>query len=294
MYIDCKSTNFRYVERRPNVKAYIKDILEYNVLSVERQLELLEQTKSSDEKVRQSAIDELVETNQRFVFSVAKKYANSENLLDLVNEGNIGLITAIKRFNPNNGNRFLTYAIWWIRRYISNYLLTDKSFVKCNNLNKFSRIIPKIKIELLNKYGREPSFDEVNDVMQKRYGCKMIDSVDFNGTRKYEIDDHYEELEDDHVRTELQFNRRTATDNVTEDIDKNYIKEFANFLISKLTETEKEVVTKRFGIGCQEMTVASIANDLNVTGATVRNILKKASNKLKAYENLNQPDGGTY
>ena len=284
MFIDCKSTNFRYVERRPNVEAYVRDVRDYQVLSADEQLQLLELTKSEDNVVKQKAIDKLVETNQRFVFSVAKKYANSENILDLVSEGNIGLIKAIERFDPNSGNRFLTYAVWWIRRYISDFIIQNKSFVKCNNSLRFARLIPKVKNELFVKIGREPSFEEVNELLQEKYDCKMQDESDYEGVYKYELDVEYNGEADDMQNADAIYNQKTATDNVSEDIDNSYIKEFTDFLISKLTEREKDIVSKRYGIGCAEMTVTAIAEEYNVSGNTIRNILNKAKNKMKEYE----------
>lgn len=284
MFIDCKSTNFRYVERRPNVEAYVRDVRDYQVLSADEQLQLLELTKSEDNIVKQKAIDKLVETNQRFVFSVAKKYANSENILDLVSEGNIGLIKAIERFDPNSGNRFLTYAVWWIRRYISDFIIQNKSFVKCNNSLRFARLIPKVKNELFVKIGREPSFEEVNELLQEKYDCKMQDESDYEGVYKYELDVEYNGEADDMQNADTIYNQKTATDNVSEDIDNSYIKEFTDFLISKLTEREKDIVSKRYGIGCAEMTVTAIAEEYNVSGNTIRNILNKAKNKMKEYE----------
>lgn len=284
MFIDCKSTNFRYVERRPNVEAYVRDVRDYQVLSADEQLQLLELTKSEDNVVKQKAIDKLVETNQRFVFSVAKKYANSENILDLTSEGNIGLIKAIERFDPNSGNRFLTYAVWWIRRYISDFIIQNKSFVKCNNSLRFARLIPKVKNELFVKLGREPSFEEVNELLQEKYDCKMQDESDYEGVYKYELDIEYNGEADYMQNADTIYNQKTATDNVSEDIDNSYIKEFTDFLISKLTEREKDIVSKRYGIGCAEMTVTAIAEEYNVSGNTIRNILNKAKNKMKEYE----------
>lgn len=284
MFIDCKSTNFRYVERRPNVEAYVRDVRDYQVLSADEQLQLLELTKSEDNIVKQKAIDKLVETNQRFVFSVAKKYANSENVLDLVSEGNIGLIKAIERFDPNSGNKFLTYAVWWIRRYISDFIILNKSFVKCNNSLRFARLIPKVKNELFVKLGREPSFEEVNELLQEKYDCKMQDESDYEGVYKYELDIEYNGESDEIQNADTIYNQKTATDNVSEDIDNSYIKEFTDFLISKLTEREKDIVSKRYGIGCSEMTVTAIAEEYNVSGNTIRNILNKAKNKMKEYE----------
>lgn len=287
MFIDCKSTNFRYVERRPNVEAYVRDIRDYEILSIEEQIHLLELSKSKDEIVRQKAINRLVETNQRFVFSVAKKYANSENILDLVNEGNIGLIKAIDKFNLKSGNRFLTYAVWWIRRYISDYIIDSKGFVKCNNLKRFARLIPRVKLELYERLNREPSFEEVNEELQEKYGIQMQDNADYSGVYRCELDAPVEDYEDDRSNTESLFNLKTASDNVSDSIDENYVKEFTAFLMDKLTEKEKEVVSKRYGIGCQEMTITSIANEMNVTGSTIRNILNKAKQKLKKYEDYN-------
>lgn len=285
MFIDCKSTNFRYVERRPNVEAYVRDVRDYKVLSADEQLHFLELSKSADSTIRKKAIDKLVETNQRFVFSVAKKYANSENLLDLVSEGNIGLIKAIEKFDINSGNRFLTYAVWWIRRYISDFIIQNNSFVKCNNSLRFGRLIPKVKSSLFEKLGREPSFEEVNEVLQEKYNCKMQDESDFNNIRKYELDVEYNGDTDDTQNADTIYNQKTATDNITEAIDNNYIKEFTSFLMDKLSDREKDIISKRYGIGCTEMTVTAIAEEYNLTGTTIRNILNNAKNKMKEYEN---------
>ena len=120
-----KKTNF-VGANDPGVNAYLKDINRYKVLSASEEAELVKKMREGDESAR----EKLTTANLRFVYAVAKRYANSDNLLDLVQEGNTGLITALSAFDPEKGTRFLSCAVWYITRSILAHINGENALIR--------------------------------------------------------------------------------------------------------------------------------------------------------------------
>lgn len=287
MIVDCKTHSGRYINYDGITDAYIRDVRNYDVISPQKQKELLRQSHSSDKQTRQNAIDKLVQSNQRFILSFAKKWSRGNNLLDVVNEANLGLLEAIEKYDVDSDNNFLTYAVWWIRKYVKDYRNLYDNVVKRPNANRHNLYVPKAKRWFENKYQREPTNEELIEVLRKRYNYRIQDPSDLDDLRPYTIDDCDSDGELSLCETDRLFNEKTATDNVNDGIDSEYIQDFVDFLLSKLNETERSVVVKNYGIGCLPKTVDAIADEMNVPSYKIRNILKKTHNKLKQYENFN-------
>jgi DNA-directed RNA polymerase sigma subunit (sigma70/sigma32) len=127
MIVDCKKQDNFHINRTTAVELYFKEIRKYPVLSSDEQRELLIKAKDGDMCAR----DKLVKCNQLFVASIAKKYQTDGNFLDIVNEGNIGLLMAIDKFDLSKGNGFLTYAVGWVRKKI-NHKCCNESVQDCS------------------------------------------------------------------------------------------------------------------------------------------------------------------
>lgn len=287
MITDCKSHSGRYIKYTGITKAYIEEVRNYDVISPQEQKRLLSLAHSSDNQVKQEAINRLVQSNQRFIISFAKKWSQEDNLLDVINEANLGLLEAIDKYDTNSDNNFLTYAVWWIRKYVKDYHNVYDNIVKRPNANKHNLYVPKARRWFENKYHREPTNEELIEILHKRYHYTIQDPTDLDELRPYTIDNSDIDNELNLCETDRLFNEKTAVDNVSNGINDEYTKSFVSFLLGKLNDTERDVIVKNYGIGCFPKTVDSIADELNIPSYKVRSILKKTHNKLKRYENFN-------
>ena len=287
MITDCKSHSGRYIKYTGITKAYIEEVRNYDVISPQEQKRLLSLAHSSDNQVKQEAINRLVQSNQRFIISFAKKWSQEDNLLDVINEANLGLLEAIDKYDTNSDNNFLTYAVWWIRKYVKDYHNIYDNIVKRPNANKHNLYVPKARRWFENKYHREPTNEELIEILHKRYNYVIQDPTDLDELRPYTIDNSDIDNELNLCETDRLFNEKTAVDNVSNGINDEYTKSFVSFLLGKLSDIERDVIVKNYGIGCFPKTVDSIADELNIPSYKVRNILKKTHNKLKRYENFN-------
>lgn len=287
MITDCKAHSGRYIKYTGITKAYIEEVRNYDVISPQEQKRLLRLAHSSDNQVKQEAINRLVQSNQRFIISFAKKWSQEDNLLDVINEANLGLLEAIDKYDTNSDNNFLTYAVWWIRKYVKDYHNVYDNIVKRPNANKHNLYVPKARRWFENKYHREPTNEELIEILHKKYNYVIQDPTDLDELRPYTIDNSDIDNELNLCETDRLFNEKTAVDNVSSGINDEYTKSFVSFLLGKLSDTERDVIVKNYGIGCFPKTVDSIADELNIPSYKVRSILKKTHNKLKRYENFN-------
>lgn len=287
MITDCKTHSGRYIKYTGITKAYIEEVRNYGVISPQEQKRLLSLAHSSDNQVKQEAINRLVQSNQRFIISFAKKWSQEDNLLDVINEANLGLLEAIDKYDTNSDNNFLTYAVWWIRKYVKDYHNVYDNIVKRPNANKHNLYVPKARRWFENKYHREPTNEELIEILHKKYNYVIQDPTDLDELRPYTIDNSDIDNELNLCETDRLFNEKTAVDNVSSGINDEYTKSFVSFLLGKLSDTERDVIVKNYGIGCFPKTVDSIADELNIPSYKVRSILKKTHNKLKRYENFN-------
>ena len=217
-------------------------------------------------------------SNLRLVVSIAKRYKSRYEFLDLISEGNIGLMKAIERFDISLGNKFSTYATWWIRQYVRKAIQEQSQNIR----------IPSNLGEKIIKYKRE-----VNKLEQKfGDGLSRDDISDFLGYTQEEIEqyEHYYSISSLSLDQPVGEDKETTMGNFIEantDVSNDAIKEILKTDISKLFETlserEKEVIMRRFGFNEENrpMTLQEVGNELNVTRERIRQIEFKALHKMK-------------
>ena len=249
MITDCKTHSGRYIKYTGITKAYIEEVRNYDVISPQEQKRLLSLAHSSDNQVKQEAINRLVQSNQRFIISFAKKWSQEDNLLDVINEANLGLLEAIDKYDTNSDNNFLTYAVWWIRKYVKDYHNVYDNIVKRPNANKHNLYVPKARRWFENKYHREPTNEELIEILHKKYNYVIQDPTDLDELRPYTIDNSDIDNELNLCETDRLFNEKTAVDNVSSGINDEYTKSFVSFLLGKLSDTERDVIVKNYEIG---------------------------------------------
>ena len=254
---------------------YLQDICSEELLTPEEEVQLAQRIKNGD----QEALDRLTKANLRFVVSVAKQYQNQGlSLPDLINEGNVGLIKAAKRFDETRGFKFISYAVWWIRQSILQALAEQSRIVRLplnqvGSLNKINKALSKFEQE--NE--RQPSDEELSEIIDVPRD-KISDTLRVSG-RHVSVDAPFVEGEDNSLLDVLPNDDSPSA-------DKGLVNESLNTEIeralSTLTDREREIIKSFFGIGCQEMTLEEIGERFGLTRERVRQIKEKAIRRLKS------------
>ncbi|MBC7361193.1 MAG: sigma-70 family RNA polymerase sigma factor [Candidatus Aminicenantes bacterium] len=273
-----------YLESR-NLKLYFEEISKIPPITEEEEKELAERLKKGDPE----AIRRLIEGNLRFVVSYVKKYQGMGlSLLDLINEGNLGLVEAAQRFDPSRNVKFISYAVWWIRQAIIHalsqsshyYNLPQKTSDKISRMNR--------EMEALRKeLGREPTRDEIAQRLQMTpeevADLELIQEKGLSLSDKLGEDE--ELVVEDRVSDEL-------TPSVEYQIIKNSIEQQIREVLNELDEREALVLKLRFGIDGEEpMTLQEIGDRLGLTRERIRQIEQKAMRKLAKSQKLKQLRG---
>lgn len=257
---------------------YLKDVRKYKILDLEEELNLIRKAQTGDSE----ALNKVVNSNLRFVISLAKQYSSYGcPILDLINEGNIGLIEAIKGFDETKGFKFLSFAVWCIRKYILQSLNKNLNIIKKpSNKQSIQREYTKVRRTLEQLYGREVNDSEVADVTQ----IPVKDFIDVN-TTIISLETTTDEEEDFSVLD-------TLTDGVESDKglrDQN-LNKVLNILFNKcLTRNEIKVIKNLYGIDTPELTPTILADKMKITATRVLQLRQNALNKLrKEYKHLQE------
>lgn len=267
------------------IDTYIKSFKQHELLTKEEEMKCFDMYKNGTPAERDRAVERLIMANQRFVFSLAKKYAkgNSDKILDYVNEGNIGIMNAIEKFEPERGYKFITCAVWYIRQQMTAYSLTTDLFLRKTNNAKIGNNVLKFKKEFWNTYHREPTCDEILEDLDKR-GIKIKNKFDVEDLVKSSIDST---LNDDNMTFETNpvYVQNSATENDFEtEIDKDYERQMTESLLSNLDDRSRNIIMQIYGIGHEApVDIEVIAENLNLTPTRVNQIKNGAIKKLKEF-----------
>jgi RNA polymerase primary sigma factor len=254
---------------------YLQEIGRMDLLTSDEEVELAQRIRSGD----RLALEKLTKANLRFVVSVAKQYQNNGLTLgDLINEGNLGLIKAAKRFDETRGFKFISYAVWWIRQSILQALAEQSRIVRLP-LNRVGSIkkVSKAFAELEQKFEREPSPAEMADKLEITVR-EVIQTIKISG-KHISIDASLVEGEDNSLLNVL-----ADKDQITPDsglLQDSLCKEVQRAL-STLASREASVLTHYFGLNGQTaMTLEEIGENFNLTRERVRQIKEKAIRRLR-------------
>ena len=276
--MNTKNYNCKFYSGNDTLNKYLSDIRKYKVLTPEEEVELFERISDGDE----SAKARIVESNQRFVYSLAKIYSkNDDEVLDYVNEGNIGLMTAIDTFDVTKGMKFITYAVWYIRRSMNYYLSTMNSLVAKSNNMKYGKKIDYIKQECMCTNGYEPTYDEIVDMMKEKYNIDIKDICDVYDLNISSIN---QQLDDDYtIEDNSEFNEVTSSVNAYEtETDNTYNNELVGNILSTLTEKQQDIIRMSFGIGYERyFTAEEIGDKYEMDEMTVNQLKNNIIKYLK-------------
>jgi RNA polymerase primary sigma factor len=258
-----------------SLEKYLQEIGREELITAEEEVRLARKIKEGD----QTALDRLTKANLRFVVSVAKQYQNQGlSLPDLINEGNLGLIKAAKRFDETRGFKFISYAVWWIRQSILQALAEQSRIVRLplnqvGSLNKISKAYSKLEQE----YEREPSPEELSRILELP-SEKITDTMRVSG-KHVSMDAPFVQGEDNSLLDVLENSDSPRADSLL--MNESLQKEIDRSL-STLTEREREVIRLFFGIGMNHgLTLEEIGAKFDLTRERVRQIKEKAIRRLR-------------
>lgn len=255
---------------------YLKEINRIPLLTPEEEMRLAKRAVKGDEFARKK----IIESNLRFVVNVAKKYQNQGlPLIDLINEGNIGLMTALGKFDPDRGYHFISYGVWWIRQAVMK-AINEKSRAVRLPLNRTNELlqIQKAQKSLMNQNNTEdPTVEEigeltgldpshVSDLLAISREMVSLDAPVFNDNGNSNIGDFIED----------------ATQSPEDSLMDVSLKEDINLVLSQLSDKEREIIELRYGlVGKSPMSLKEIGELYNLTKERIRQIEKKALERLK-------------
>jgi len=249
------------------IQNYIKDIRKIKVITHLRQNEIFELLKNKElsKKERQDLLNELVIGNLRFVITVAKSYQNNGmDLIDLISEGNIGLMKAAERFDPNSGYKFISYAVWWVKQSIMA------------SLNENSRMI-RLPSNIIQENQKRRKNDQItrDDQFFINYddlGHEVVLPHCVN------LNDEINEEGDQLIDTIINPNADNPEDilNTAEEIKKR-----VSMMLSILDEREKVIIEKSYGLNGVEMNLEDLGDEFGCTKERIRQLRDKALKKLR-------------
>jgi RNA polymerase primary sigma factor len=269
------------VEEQSALDQYLRDVSRHELITPEREKELGARAQKGD----QEAIQELARANLRFVISVAKKYQNrGVSLTDLIQEGNVGLVTAARKFDPEQGVKFISYAVWWIRQAILASLANHGRAVRVplNRASDLARIFRE-KERLKQEKGREPSTDELAEATHLT--PELVESLQTLNAAEIRLDAPIGDSEDS------QLVERFITEEAAEpevEVEGRLLTETITAALSTLEARDAKVLRLYFGLeGEREHTLEEIGNMLGVTRERIRQLRDRALRRLREGEKGN-------
>ena len=263
------------VEEQSALDQYLRDVSRHELITPEREKELGALAQQGD----QDAIQELARANLRFVISVAKKYQNrGVSLTDLIQEGNVGLVTAARKFDPDQGVKFISYAVWWIRQAILASLANHGRAVRVplNRASDLARIFRE-KERLKQEKGREPSTDELAEATHLT--PELVESLQTLNSAEIRLDAPIGDSEDS------QLVERFITEEAAEpevEVESRLLTETITDALETLEPRDAKVLRLYFGLeGEREHTLEEIGNMLGVTRERIRQLRDRALRRLR-------------
>jgi len=270
----------RFAEKSENLSRYFSEVMKEKMLDAKTEAELAIKAQQGDQESK----NKIVLSNLRFVISVAKAYANkSAPLEDLISEGNKGLIEAIETFDPTTGFKFISYAVWHIRKNIFYYMNYNSRLVKLpgNVLNEMKKY-QSLEDMFIGQFGREPSIEEILDIMENnKMESFRKGTIDLIRNKPIAVslesssnpDDEYSKAPIDWLHSE---------DNVENFANESDDKIKATSLLSFLTPKEREIIELKYGLNGKElMNLAQIGRHYGRTNEWARLNVNKIERKMK-------------
>ena len=268
-------------KQTPEIEAYLRSIRKYQPLTQEEENEVFKMYRSNDPAAKEKAIATLVNANQRFIFSLAKDYAKGDEtkVLDYVNEGSIGIINAIEKFDQTRGFKFISFAVWYIRQAMTNYAQTTDLFLRKANNAKIGNNVLKIRTAFFQENHREPTTEEIKEALAKK-GIKIKEDKDLEDVVRNSIDSVWGD--ESTFENNPRYIQYSAIQNEYEkEMDDEDNKSVVGKLLKSLDERSQLVIKQLFGIGYENpIDIEVVAEHLGLTPTRVGQIKNAALKKL--------------
>ena len=258
------------------VRMYLKEIGKVPLLSADEEIELAKRMELGDEDAKKR----LCEANLRLVVSIAKRYVGRGMLfLDLIQEGNLGLIKAVDKFDYRKGYKFSTYATWWIRQAITRSIADQARTIRIpvhmvETINKLTRI----QRQLVQDLGRDPLPEEIAEKMEN-ISAEKVREIQKIALDPVSLETPIGEEDDSHLGDFIEDKDTLSPDDYT---NNQLLKDEINAVLEGLTEREEKVLRLRFGLlDGRTRTLEEVGKEFNVTRERIRQIEAKALRKLK-------------
>jgi len=254
---------------------YLKDIGRIPLLTTERETYLAERIAEGDE----AAKNELVEANLRLVVSIAKKYTGKGMyFLDLIQEGNLGLIKAVEKFDHTKGYKFSTYATWWIRQAITRAIADQARTIRIPvHMVETIHRVSRASRQLLQEYGREPTIDEI--AAKLGMSADKVREIMKAAQDPVSLETPIGEEDDSHLG---DFIPDESSPTPAEAVSYQLLREQLNKVLHTLTPREEMVIKLRFGLDDgRTRTLEEVGREFNITRERIRQIEAKALRKLR-------------
>lgn len=257
-----------------SINQYFSAINQISLLTPEEEVDLATRKMDGEEKAKES----LINANLRLVVKIAKNYTNLESsLIDLIQEGNLGLIRAAEKFDYNMGCRFSTYASYWIKHYITRFIAKRSRTIRVPiRKGDLFKKIKRAQDELTNELGKEPTYKDIADMLgiDERSVSDILEVFQPTVSLEYPLND--EEFNLYEVVSDEKF---LSPDN---SISRRDLKNELDSAMESLMENERLILTKRFGLdGNEPVTLKDVGNEFGISAETVRQIEARAMQKIK-------------
>ena len=260
---------------RADLQFYLKQVEKVDLLTAEQEVELALRIREGDMEAR----DHMIRANLRLVISIAKEFRNRGlSFMDLIEEGNIGLVKGVERFNPDEGNRFSTYATWWIRQAITRSIADQARTIRIpvhmiETINKLVRT----SRQMLHEIGREPTPEELAEKLAMP--IEKVRKVLKIAKEPISLETPIGDEEDSHLGDFIEDKNAILPSDAA--MHSN-LRETTTRVLASLTPREERVLRMRFGIGMNtDHTLEEVGQQFSVTRERIRQIEAKALRKLK-------------
>ena len=257
------------------IKAYLKDIRKIPLLNAQQEVDLARKIQKGDKEVR----NVMIRSNLRLVISIAKRYSNlGVPLSDLIEEGNIGLMKSVEKFDPEKGFRFSTYAAWWIKQGISRAIIDQGKMIRVPvYMNEEILKYKKATESLTHKLKRKPRIGEVAKKLQ--IGVEKVRELEQAIAKMSSLDAPIGEEGDGQVKDIIEDQSLASPD---EHLELFFNRERALSFLESLTEREKKILDMRFGLSDGNThTLAEIAQELGVSRERIRQLESATIKKIR-------------
>lgn len=257
------------------LQAYLREIAKYDLLTPEQEVKLAARIKKGDKRAK----NEMIRANLRLVVKIARDYANlGLPLLDLISEGNIGLVKAVERFDPKKGGKLSTYASWWIKQSIKRALANQSKTIRLpvHLVDKIAKV-RRVAAQMTEDLGREPTDEELAEEIGM--SAAKITALKTASIRPTSLDQPIGD--DDSTQYSEIVGDERAEDPFESLSDKNLREEVVD-LLDTLDDRERKILNKRFGLdGSSPKTLEEVGEEFGVTRERIRQLQNIALAKLR-------------